>query len=364
MRRVTALILLLVFLPVCAPAEGTLRTVTEDAGPEEQFQVASEYTGEVKITFLGDCTLGGENPPRYPQLDFATRIAENGPDYPFRELIRLTGEDDLTVANLEGVLTDRELPKVEKRFNFSGATAYTEILKRGSVECVTLANNHAHDYGEAGYRDTKDALEKAGVCWFAMDAPAIWQNEDGLKIGFLGVGSSLSGDRYTRYKTQAEWLKNYGCAAVITVMHAGTEYDLAPPDTYQAQITGRAVQYSQLVIGHHPHIIQGYTVLKGVPVVYSLGNCVFGGNTFPKDLDAMTVQAVLHFTEGELDGIDLHFYPIRVTGKERANDYSPRLLTGKEAERVLKKMTKTTGMDPGPWDEEEGAVVSFTVPAS
>ena len=345
MRRVTALILLLVFLPVCAPAEGTLRTVTEDAGPEEQYQVASEYTGEVKITFLGDCTLGGENPPRYPQLDFATRIAENGPDYPFRELIRLTGEDDLTVANLEGVLTDRELPKVEKRFNFSGTTAYTEILKRGSVECVTLANNHAHDYGEAGYRDTKDALEKAGVCWFAMDAPAIWQNEDGLKIGFLGVSHSLTGDRYKRYRAQAEALRAAGCAAVITVMHAGTEYSYSPPDRYQDQIVKRAAKCgSDLVIGHHPHVVQGYAVVDGMPVVYSLGNCSFGGTTHARDSDALAVQARLAFESGALSGMTLRFYPLSITSDERYNNYSPCLLSGEDAERVLLKLEKSTGV--------------------
>lgn len=359
LRRLPA-ILLAALLPAAALAGGTWRTVTQAPSDREKWGMISDYTGEVRMTFLGDCTLGGEESTRRSETGFVRRIAENGMDFPFRELIRLTGTDDLTVANLEGVLSDRDLAKEPKKFNFKGQTAYTEILTLGSVECVTLANNHSHDYGSAGYRDTKAALDAAGVCWFGTDAAAIWENEEGLRIGFLGVSSSLSGSRLNEFRKQAEWLRDYNCAAVITVMHAGEEYVSAAPGSYQAQITGRAAPVSDLIVGHHPHIVQGYGEKDGVPVVYSLGNCVFGGNARPKDYDALVLQAVMHFREGELERTDLHFYPISVSTMITRNNYSPRFLTGKDAERVLQKMMKSTGNDPGPWDENEGAVVSFT----
>ena len=355
------LLLLLLLLPVPSRASGFWRTVSGDLPPEDQWHPVSEYTGEIRMTFLGDCTLGGESPSRYKNIDFARRIEDNGPEFPFRELVRLTAEDDLTVANLEGVLSDRKLSKSKKKYNFIGPTAYTEILTLGSVECVTLANNHSHDYGEPGYKDTKAALESAGVCWFGTDAPAIWQSDDGLRIGFLGVSGSLSGNRAKQYQKQAQKLRDAGCAAVVTVMHAGTEYSYDPPDSYQKQITNYAVPLSDLIIGHHPHVVQGYKILDGVPVVYSLGNCSFGGNTMPKDFDALVVQAILHFTEGELKQIDLHFFPISISSESHYNNYSPHFLTGEDAERVLQKLTKSTGMDPGEWNEAEGAVVSVTV---
>ena len=344
--------------PVSAMASGSWRTVDGELPPEEQWLPISDYTGEVRITFLGDCTLGGESPSRYKTIDFAARIAENGMDFPFRELIRLTGNDDLTVANLEGVLSDRKLSKVKKKYNFIGPADYTEILRLGSVECVTLANNHSHDYGDPGYSDTKAALESTGICWFGTDAPAIWQSDEGLRIGFLGVSGSLSGNRAKAYQQQAEKLQDAGCAAIITVMHAGTEYSYDPPDGYQKQITNLAVPVSSLIIGHHPHVVQGYTLLDGVPVVYSLGNCVFGGNTMPRDFDALVVQAVLHFTDGSPDRIDLHFWPIRISSDSHYNNYSPRFLADQDARRVLQKMAKSTGADPGEWNEAEGAVVS------
>lgn len=348
LRKLAMWMLALVMVPAGGMASGSWFTVTEDLSAETLMLPNDEYTGTVTMTFLGDCTLGGEEKKAKNALSFASRIAENGMDFPFRGLKHLTESDDLTVANLEVVLSDRKLKKEKKEFNFIGPTAYTQILTDGDIECVTVANNHTHDYGEEGYADTKQALEEAGICWFGTDAPAVWRSDDGLMIGFLGVNYSLTGNRAKRYAAQAERLRDLGCAVVITVMHAGTEYSYRPPDNYQAQIVDRAVKAgSCLVIGHHPHVLQGLVIKEGVPIVYSLGNCSFGGTTFAKDSDALTVRAELRFEDGELQETALTFYPICITSDRRHNNYSPCLLTGDDAERVLRKMQETTGTDPG-----------------
>lgn len=319
-------------------------TVTADQEPPAESFLISEYSGTVTITFLGDCTLGGEEKSRNSALGFVRRIEENGTGFPLRNLTALTLTDDATVANLEGVLTDRPLEKVKKKYNFSGPSVYTQILTSGGVECVTLANNHSRDYGEAGYADTKAALEKAGVCWFGTDAMAVWRNDGGVMIGFIGVATTMSGNRYKRYARQMEALREMGCAAVITVMHAGTEYSYTP-DNYQKQIVSRAVACgTDLVIGHHPHVVQGYEEVDGVPVVYSLGNCSFGGTTHAKDSDALAVQADLTFEESRLTDVSLRFYPISITSDSRYNNYSPEFLSGADAERVIRKMEQSTGV--------------------
>ena len=279
MKRLTLLILCVfvaatLLLPAAGQSSGRWFTLTQDYTPDYLVLSGEDFSGDITVTFLGDCTLGGEKKSRNSSLGFFRRVDENGMDFPLREMSRLTRNDDLTVVNLECVLTDRDLERVEKEYNFSGPTAYTEILTSAGVECVTIANNHSHDYGEAGYSDTKAALDSAGICWFGTDAPAVWRSDEGLQIGFVGVSYSLSGNRYRQYLRQVEALRQYGCAAVITVMHAGTEYSYTAPDSYQAQIAARAVESgSCLVVGHHPHVVQGYDVLSGVPVVYSLGNC-------------------------------------------------------------------------------------------
>ena len=356
---VCACLAAMLLIPAGALAEGTWLTLTDGVLADGE-NTASQFTGDVRITFLGDCTLGGEEKYKNSRLGYWKRIEENGYDYPFRELIRLTGTDDLTVANLEGVLSDRKLKKVKKTYNFIGPAAFAEILTSGSIECVTLANNHTHDYGEEGYSDTKRALESAGVCWFGADAPAVWESGKGLSIGFLGVSHSLTGDRWRRYQEQTEILKDMGCAAVITVMHTGTEYSAWAPNGYQRQVAERAAAAgSCLIIGHHPHVVQGWDDVQGVPVVYSLGNCSFGGTTYAKDPDALAVQAVLSFETGALSKIALRFFPISITSDGHYNNYAPCFLYGKDAERVLKKMKRSTGRDPGPWNDQEGGTVTF-----
>ena len=358
------LLVLMVLLPGSGLGGGSWVTLSGDEDTDSFYQVSEDYTGTVRITFLGDCTLGGEKRSEGSTLGFASRIAENGMDFPFRNLLPLTGQDDLTVANLEGVLSDRSLTATEKEYNFRGPAAYTEILTSGSIEAVTLANNHSHDYGKEGYEDTVAALEASGTGWFGTDAPAVWRNGEGLMIGFLGVSWSLTGNRYRQFAAQAERLKEIGCSMIITVMHAGTEYSYSAPDRMQQQIVSRAVRCgSDLVIGHHPHVVQGMDVVDGVPVVYSLGNCSFGGTTRAKDSDALAVQAEISFRDGTFCGIRLHFYPISITSDSRYNNYSPCFLTGEDAERVLEKMRKSTGRDPGSWNPEEGAVWTAKLPS-
>ena len=346
-------------VPQCARASGEWIAVSGESSPEDGQFLVQEYTGTVSVTFLGDCTLGGEEKNRNASRGFLRTVEKNGTAWPFRNLTVLTETDDLTVANLEGVLSDRDLTRVKKEYNFIGPTAFTEILKAGSVECVTLANNHTHDYDNAGYEDTRKALEDEGVAYFSTDTSAVWRNGEGLMIGFLGVSGSLSGNRAKAYAKKAEALRTMGCGAVITVMHAGTEY-ASEPDGYQKQIVNRALACgTDLIIGHHPHVVQGFEVRDGVPVVYSLGNCVFGGNLNPRDHDALAVRADLSFREGVLEKITLRFYPLSVSGEASRNDFSPVLLSGADAERVLKKMEESTGVSPGTFDEKEGAAVTI-----
>ena len=85
------------------------------------------------------------------------------------------------------------------------------------------------------------------------------------------------------------------------------------------------------------------------------------GNANPRDHDALALRADLSFREGTLTGITLRFRPVSVSGETGRNDYSPVLLTGGDAERVLKKMEDSTGVSPGAFDEENGAAVTVPV---
>ena len=358
-RILLRLAALLLILPSAALPEGAWYTFTESDVPERlAFLVDdADYSGTVTMTFLGDCTLGGEESSRGSAIGFFRRVEDNGTDFPMRYLSALTRTDDITVANLEGVLTDRKLTKVDKEYNFSGPTSYTEILTGAEIECVTLANNHSHDYGNPGYADTKDALKTAGVAYFGTDCVAVWDNGEGLRIGFTGVSFSISGNRAKALARQTDLLKKLGCAAIVTVMHAGQEYVYKPNGTQRA-IADRAIaDGADLIVGHHPHVVQGYEIRKGVPVIYSLGNCSFGGTTHAKDSDATVLRAELRFENGKLAETVLRFFPISITSDRQYNNYSPAFLTGADAVRVLDKLRDSTGNGFGPFDEQGGAAV-------
>ena len=112
LKRLAMWMLVLVMVPAGGMASGSWFTVTEDLSAETLMLPNDEYTGTVTMTFLGDCTLGGEEKKAKSALSFASRIAENGMDFPFRGLKQLTEADDLTIANLEVVLSDRKLKKL------------------------------------------------------------------------------------------------------------------------------------------------------------------------------------------------------------------------------------------------------------
>ncbi len=355
MRRgiLWTLVLIFLFLPILSCAAGRFTVFTEKSVPSDLGFRVNSFSGEVTMTFLGDCTFGGEEKSRTNYEGFVRVVERNGMDFPMRNLSALTLQDDISVINLEGVLTDRELDKVEKKYNFSGSTAYTEILNIAGIECVNLANNHSHDYGDEGYRDTREALEKAGVSWFGEEEMAVWENPEGMLIGFVGVFYSLNGKREAAFTKRMKILRDLGCSAIVAVMHTGDEYKSAI-NGYQEQIARWAVKNgADLVIGHHPHVVQGLQVIRGVPVVYSLGNCSFGGAIRPRDYDALAVQAVMRFEDSEHVETELRLYPIRVSSVKDVNNFCPVFLKGANAQRVMEKMRKSTGYLPV-FLEEEG----------
>ncbi len=360
-RRLMAALCLALALavPLTGRGSGKLYTLTKDAAA--LTPAFTDFTGTVTLTFLGDCTLGGEEKTAGRATGFVQTVAQKGYDYPFRHLKKFTADDDLTVANLEGVLTDRKLKKEKKTYNFSGPTAFTQILTSAGIECVTLANNHTGDYGDAGLNDTKAALEQAGVAWFDRDSPVLWESPEGVRIGVVGVFYSLYGRHLTAFEKQVKTLRALGCAVVICVMHAGEEHTQTI-DRHQKQIVQCAVKAGvDLVVGHHPHVVQGFDMVEGMPVAYSLGNCVFGGTMHVKDPDSLILRAELHLEEGKLTSSTLRFYPITITTDTERNNFCPSPVTGAAAQRALDKMKKSTGYDVGPFDREAGAAVE--VPA-
>lgn len=294
---------------------------------------------DITISAIGDCTLGTDTHFGYSG-SFTDVFENNNRDfnYFFREVSEVLAKDDLTIANLETPLTDAgEEYRVEKKFNFKGDADYTNILIEGSIEIVNLANNHTYDYGEKGYNDTINNLENASFPYFGYENYTIMEIE-GIKIGLAGVTGW--NEEYAKKDTQEaiNYFQEKGTDLIIMTYHWGIEREYTQNEI-QENIARYAIDNgADLVLGHHPHVLQGIECYNGKYIVYSLGNFVFGGNKNPKDKDTMIFQETFHYENGILKSTSIEIIPCSLSGRTDLNNYQPIILEGEEQKRVLKKV--------------------------
>ena len=321
----------------------------------------------VTITFLGDCTIGGEDRVREEPTSFDAYLMEHGYDYFFREVQSIIAHDDLTIANLEGCFIDFSSGAMEKTYNFRGPKHFVNVLTESSIEAVSFANNHCMDYGFDGFNHTTRTLDEANLPWFATNdaAEKSWIYENGnVRIGFVSMELYYWYYKHrTMLKNQVEALNAAGCQMVIAVVHGGEEYN---PKHWrvQEQFAEAVIGYgADLVIGHHPHVLQGINVMDGRTVCYSLGNFVFGGNAKVRAPYTAMFQFELSFAEsGEYMGHQLTIIPALPSGNKEQNNYQPVLATGDDALKVMSQIQHDTPFKLSPYVEGVGAIPPF-VPA-
>lgn len=254
----------------------------------------------VKMSFVGDCVLGDYKGAS--GATFNAKFKEVGGDYAYfsKGIVAVLSQDDLSVANLEGVLSDKELPNAfVKPFSFKGKSIYTNILKAASIESVNIANNHTRDYGMQGFKDTREILQNAEIPYFGEGFLDIREIK-GKKFGF-GGHRGWSRDIKLRVKDEITRLRESGAEVVIFTFHWGEEREHIA-NSLQREIAHFAIDNgADLIIGHHPHVLQGIEEYKGKKIVYSLGNFIYGGAKNPKDKDTMIYRVEFAFYENPND---------------------------------------------------------------
>ncbi len=311
------------------------------------------------LTFGGDCTLGADAPYFNNKTAYPAIIEKNGMDYPFKNMLALFQNDDLTMVNLEGVLKDDKTDmKKGVPYHFRGPTAYTEILTRASIEAVNLGNNHTKDFGDSGLASTKEALAAAGV-GYCIDRDIYYYEKDGIKIAVLGF-------YYAHYNMNRDWVaqalpelkQSHEVDFIVVHLHAGEEYSNTHSRNAQSVARKLIDLGADLIIGHHPHVLQGMEVYKNRTIIYSLGNFSFGGTRTPKKATLPTVvaQFKIEFEGKDYQSQQLTLYPARCTGYDNDTVFQPVLVTGTEAEKVMGIIQKDTKFTLNPFIEGQGAV--------
>ena len=318
----------------------------DTAKVQEEKQEEKSEAQEVNFTisFAGDCTLGNYAGQAYDG-SFNQEYVRQGSDpaYFLKNVQDVFANDDLTVVNLEGPITTATA-HAEKQFAFSGKPEYVKILTTGSVEAVSVANNHSADYFTQGLTYTKNYLDEAGVGYFGYDD--YWIREiKGIKCGFLGYRSlSLSmnnAEGQAKIKAAITQLKEQeNCQLVFVFYHWGIERQYYANDDQRSLAHFTIDAGADAVIGSHPHVVQGSETYQNKPIIYSLGNFCFGGNRNPSDTDSMIYQLTYQFKGNEQTGYQVNIVPCALTSTSGRNDYQPKILTGDEGQRVLDKIRK------------------------
>ena len=315
---------------------------TDDTSKDSQEETTTpEPTAEpvsITVSMVGDCTLGTDvNFDQSTSFDAFYQM-KNDPGYFFQNVKDIFTADDLTVANMEGTLTTSN-DRQQKTFAFKGNPSYTEILTQGGVEATNLANNHSHDYGDQSYEDTIQYLEADGITTFGYDRTAV-MDVKGIKVGLIGIYELKDGlGRQQQVIDTIREVKDQGAQVIIVSFHWGTEKSNIPDDIQKTLEHLAIDQGADLVVGHHPHVLQGIEKYQGKNIVYSLGNFCFGGNKNPSDKDTMIFQQTFTVENGELVEDDVtNIIPCSLSSESGYNNYQPMVLEGSEKERVLQKI--------------------------
>ena len=293
----------------------------------------------VKITFGGDVCLS--SPQRKPNHDNFESVMENLKNkegnqimysYCFNEMQDIFNDSDLVMVNLECPITESK-DLLPKKFNFKANPDYVNILKIAGIDIVTLANNHIMDFSSKGVEDTTDLLDSVGIGYVGAGTnlerariPKIL-NIKGFDFGFLGysrIGPSSIFASSSRAGTANLDEKIY-CEDIIELrkqvdflivnIHWGVERDFYPAD-YQKHHGRNFIDYgADVVIGHHPHVVQPIEKYKDGLIFYSLGNFMFGGNS-TRSLNSITETFTPTLSFSSQD-INYHISPIRITSHEK-----------------------------------------------
>lgn len=298
-------------------------------------------TVTITISAAGDVTLGTHQEQDYGYSFRQAYDQAEDESYFFANVYDIFSGDDMTLVNLEGPLTLAEEAREGQVYSIKGDPEYVNILTAGSVEAVSMGNNHMMDYLQQGRDDTVQAVEDAGIVYACEDIAGIYEVK-GIRIGMISVNEVSQG--YLVEKTiqnAIAELQGQDVDLIFVSCHWGVEREYYPEE-YQKSLGEKCIDWgADLVIGHHPHVIQGIDEYKGKYIIYSLGNFCFGANRNPSDKDSMIFQQTFTFIDGEKqEDQQIRIIPCSVSSVSGRNNFQPTPAEGEEKIRILNRINE------------------------
>lgn len=311
--------------------EGIIEMPETEAEPAPMEQT-------ITLSATGDCTLGVTQTQGYAG-SFHEYYDNYGEEYFFRGVRDIFEEDDFTLVNLECVLTTSD-NRIEKTFNLKGKPEYAGIMTGSSVEGCSLGNNHSQDYGWESLVDTQNVLDEAGIIYGFNDHVGIFTTQEGLAIGIVSASLLSQSEQSENYiRDGIAELKAQGADLVVACCHWGIEKDYYPSG-YQKTTAHKIIDWgADLVVGNHPHVLQGVEYYNNKIICYSLGNFCFGGNKNPSDKNTMIFQQTFYYKDGQLQPVtDAKIIPCTLSSVSSHNDFQPTVAQGDKKTEIIQKM--------------------------
>lgn len=317
-------------------------TALEASSPPEEIPLISEENNILTITIsaAGDCSLGNHQDQEYAYSfrQVYDHIEDEG--YFFANVQDYFNSDDMTIVNFEGVLTFSEERDETRTYNIKGDPEYARLLTAGHIEAVSFANNHRLDYGTRGSDDTVAALAEEGILYAYDKNVSVYETEKGIRIGIVSVNEVAWG--LGSEKLLAEGiakLQEQGADLILACCHWGIERENYPTEN-QRYLGRKCIDLgADLVIGHHPHVLQGVEEYNGKFIIYSLANFCFGANRNPADKDTMIFQQTFTFIDGvKQEDQQVQIIPCSVSSVKDRNNFQPTPAQGEEAARIIERV--------------------------
>jgi poly-gamma-glutamate capsule biosynthesis protein CapA/YwtB (metallophosphatase superfamily) len=285
-------------------------------------------------------------------------IRSKGPDYPFDSTRAVLSSADLAIANLEAPFGTEGRP-FPKQFTFLVPPEFASGLANAGFDAVNLANNHILDFGRRPFFTTLGLLDSLGiaVCGAGENLDSAEAGtvvvRKGWRTAFLGfsltypeafwASAKKSGTAFAVKERIARRIAALrpDCDLVVASFHWGKELH-ARPEPYQTEFAHAAIDAgADLVLGHHPHVPQGFELYKGKPVAYSLGNFVFGSRS------AQCREGILFVARFDSAGFaGAEAVPLCVDFRKVL--YQPRILRGAERENAIRTLNRISeGLNGG-----------------
>lgn len=343
-----------------ADAEATARTAQAPA-----VVSAAQATPQLHWAGVGD--LGFR---RHVGLGVASGTLD-----PFAAVRKVLGTADITFGNLETVLTRRAVPDPQATGSWpiiKGPPEGAKLLAQVGFDVVSVANNHAFDLYAAGFRDTLKYLAEAKVAAVGggttrkQALTPFVRTVRGVRVGLLAFAVGTNRPAHGDAHVAKPW--DLGAFAAVqslrssvdvllVSLHWGTE-GVSTPNARQIQLAHALIDAgADVILGHHPHVLQSVELYRNRPVIYSLGNFLFGTQTKPR---RQTVILHLDLGPGPHPVKRVALQPVLIDAASEV----PNLAVGDDAAEITTQLRKISRSFRTAWKEQDGMLEVLLSPPS